>query len=53
VPPKTMSAALFVPEDRTLPVLREAVQLCRGCDLYRHATQAVSVNWILEAPRRE
>jgi uracil-DNA glycosylase family protein len=38
---KTKSAALFVPEDRTLPVLREAVQLCRGCDLYRHATQAV------------
>jgi DNA polymerase len=35
------SAAPFVPEDRTLPVLRDAVQQCRGCDLYRHATQAV------------
>lgn len=34
-------AASFVPEDRTLPILREAVQQCRGCDLYRNATQAV------------
>ena len=31
----------FVPDNRTLPVLREAVQDCRGCDLYRNATQAV------------
>ena len=35
------SAAPFVPADRTLPVLAEAVQKCRGCDLYRNATQAV------------
>lgn len=35
------SAAPFVPEDRTLAVLREAVQHCHGCDLYRNATQAV------------
>lgn len=35
------SAAPFVPEDRTLPVLADAVQRCRGCDLYRNATQAV------------
>jgi uracil-DNA glycosylase len=35
------SAAPFVPEDRALPVLREAVQHCHGCDLYRNATQAV------------
>src|ERR1700758_1999912 len=34
-------AAPFVPDSRTLPVLQEAVQHCRGCDLYRHATQAV------------
>lgn len=34
-------AAPFVPTDRTLPILREAVQNCRGCDLYRNATQAV------------
>ena len=25
----------------TLPELRQAVQSCRGCDLYKHATQAV------------
>jgi DNA polymerase len=37
----TQDASPFVPEDRTLPVLREAVQQCRGCDLYRTATQAV------------
>jgi uracil-DNA glycosylase family 4 len=35
------SAAPFVPDDRTLPVLQEAVQHCRGCDLYQDATQAV------------
>jgi uracil-DNA glycosylase family protein len=35
------SAAPFVPDDRTLPVLREAVQRCHGCALYRNATQAV------------
>jgi DNA polymerase len=34
-------ASRFVPTERTLPVLRKAVQNCRGCDLYRHATQAV------------
>jgi uracil-DNA glycosylase len=35
------NAAQFVPDDRTLPVLQEAVQRCRGCDLYQNATQAV------------
>lgn len=35
------SAAPFVPKDRTLTVLQEAVQLCRGCDLYQNATQSV------------
>lgn len=35
------SAAAFVPEERTLPVLAKAVQECRGCDLYQNATQAV------------
>ena len=35
------SAAPFVPEERKLAVLAEAVQNCRGCDLYKHATQAV------------
>jgi DNA polymerase len=31
----------YLPKNRTLPVLRKAVQECRGCDLYRNATQAV------------
>lgn len=31
----------FVPDRKTMPVLREAVQKCRGCDLYEHAKQAV------------
>lgn len=35
------TAATFVPDNRSLPVLREAVQHCRGCDLYKNATQAV------------
>lgn len=35
------SAAPFVPDEHTLPVLRRAVQRCHGCELYRKATQAV------------
>ncbi len=35
------SAAEFVPDVLTLPGLREAVQACKGCELYLHATQAV------------
>ena len=35
------SAAPFVPSARELSVLAEAIQKCEGCDLYRHATQAV------------
>ncbi len=38
--PKT-SAADFVPHTRSLTALTKAVQSCRGCDLYRCATQAV------------
>jgi uracil-DNA glycosylase len=38
----TRSAAPFIPQGNlTLPILREAVQHCQGCDLYRDATQAV------------
>jgi DNA polymerase len=36
-----VSAEPFVPDRKTLPALREAVQGCRGCELYRNATQAV------------
>ena len=35
------SADAFLPEDRSLRSLAEAVQRCEGCDLYRNATQAV------------
>jgi len=35
------SAADFLPERTTLGEMREAVQDCRGCDLYEEATQAV------------
>lgn len=30
-----------MPQKQTLPAMREAVQGCRGCGLYAHATQAV------------
>src|SRR4051794_13453548 len=36
-----MTAAPFVPERRTLKSLREAADRCRGCPLWRNATQAV------------
>jgi uracil-DNA glycosylase len=35
------TAAPFVPKERKLPVLAAAVQKCKGCDLYKNATQAV------------
>lgn len=35
------SAAEYLPSDHRIPALREAVQGCQGCDLYRNATQAV------------
>jgi len=34
-------AGRFLPNRRTLPQLRIAVQSCQGCDLHLHATQAV------------
>jgi DNA polymerase len=36
-----VSAVDYLPERKALPALREAVQGCRGCDLYKNATQAV------------
>jgi uracil-DNA glycosylase len=38
---KAADAAPFVPRGATLEQLRDAAQLCQGCDLYRNATQAV------------
>jgi uracil-DNA glycosylase family protein len=40
--PRQKSAADFLPERKTLPSLKDALQGCRGCELYRNATQAVS-----------
>jgi uracil-DNA glycosylase len=35
------SAADFLPPDRTLENLRAAAKSCRGCDIYKNATQTV------------
>ena len=35
------TAADFLPDNRTLPKLREAAAGCRGCHLYEDATQTV------------
>lgn len=35
------TATAFLPNSRTLPVLREASHSCKGCDLYLRATQTV------------
>src|SRR5438034_3956006 len=40
-PGGTRSAAPFVPKTTSLRTLGSAVQGCRGCDLYKNATQAV------------
>ncbi len=37
----TQGAAEFVPDTDDLAVLADASQACKGCDLYRNATQAV------------
>ena len=38
---KPVGAQAFVPPDASLGELRQAANACRGCDLYRNATQAV------------
>ena len=38
---KVTSAAEYLPKHPTLSALRDEVQRCHGCDLYRYATQAV------------
>jgi uracil-DNA glycosylase family protein len=45
-----VSASEFIPERKTLPVLREASRACRGCDLYLHATQTVFGEGAAHAP---
>src|SRR5688572_8520942 len=41
VPATPESAARFIPPKPTLRTARQAAATCTGCDLYRHATQAV------------
>jgi uracil-DNA glycosylase family protein len=41
LPKKSPGAAAFVPANANLRQLREAVSHCKGCELYKHATQAV------------
>lgn len=36
-----LSAASYVPQNHELPILRESIPQCRGCDLHSGATQAV------------
>ncbi len=38
---KQPTAAPFVPDEHSLPVLRRAMPSCEGCELYLHATQVV------------
>jgi len=38
---EAMAAAEYLPDRLSLPALREAVQGCRGCGLWEHATQGV------------
>src|SRR5690242_2438797 len=38
---KIPGAVKYVPRDATLPQLNDAAQKCKGCELYRNATQAV------------
>ena len=36
-----MSAEPYLPKRKTLNTLNQAVQDCKGCSLWQHATQAV------------
>jgi len=40
-PRERNSAAAFLPKTKTLPALKKAAADCRGCDLYKRATQTV------------
>ena len=40
--PGLPSAALYLPKRLSVDSLRRAEQSCRGCELYRRATQAVA-----------
>ncbi|RRA49786.1 UdgX family uracil-DNA binding protein [Acidipila sp. EB88] len=46
----SLSANTYVPNDHTLPVLRDAIPRCEGCELYKPATQAVFGVGLAHAP---
>lgn len=46
----TGSAADFLPSKLTYPALCKAAAICRGCDLYKYATQTVFGEGALHAP---
>jgi uracil-DNA glycosylase len=48
--PTTGSAADFLPERRTLPALRDAAAVCRGCHLFEIGTQTVFGEGAADAP---
>jgi len=45
-----VGAAAFLPERRTIPNLQRAIHRCRGCELYRTATQPVFGEGATKAP---
>jgi uracil-DNA glycosylase len=47
---EAVGAQLYVPQDADLERLRLAARDCRGCDLYRHATQVVFSSGPADAP---
>jgi uracil-DNA glycosylase family protein len=50
VPAPVWTASPFVPPSNSLTTLQRAVQDCRGCPLYEHATQAVFGDGTRSAP---
>jgi uracil-DNA glycosylase len=51
MPATKQDASRFIPLNQSLEGLRDAIQECRGCDLYKRATQAV-FGEIAGAPQR-
>ena len=49
-PQAPQSAQTFVPDSDSLATLRDAARSCRGCDLYREATQTVFGEGPVHAP---
>ncbi len=45
-----LQSSTFVPSEHTLPVLRDALPRCEGCELYKPATQAVFGVGLAHAP---